>query len=120
MEKKKKIITFQADLIFLIHCLIVFVIVFGWAFAKLNFIYPLVLVATLVLETIFGYCILTEFEFRLRKKIEPSLEYDHSFVTYYMHKIYDFKIPRRFLDIVYKSFLIVSLMIYFVKTFIIT
>ena len=115
----KKLIILEANLVFLVHCVVVFIIVFGWAFEKLNIIYPIVLFITLILEIIFGYCILTEVEFRLRKKIEPSLNYDYSFLTYYMYRIYNLKISRRFLDAIYKVFLVASITIYFWKVFMI-
>jgi hypothetical protein len=118
IKNREKFLVFQANLVFLAHCLIVFVIIFGWAFSELDIIYPIVLVATLILEIIFGYCILTEIEFRLRKKVEPNLDYDYSFLTYYMYKIYNMKISRRILDAIYKSFLVVSLAVYFYKIFV--
>ncbi|MFZ2072705.1 MAG: DUF2784 family protein [Minisyncoccia bacterium] len=116
---RNKLIIITANLVFLFHCVVVFVILFGWCFGKLYIIYPMVLLITLIFESIFGYCILTEVEFKLRKKTEPDLDYDYSFLTYYMYKVYNLKIPRQLLDSIYITFLIISLSIYYYHHFMI-
>ena len=118
-KTKKNLIALLANFVFLFHCFVIFIILFGWTFGKLSILYPITLIITLILESILGYCILARIEFNLRKKIKPDLDYDSSFISYYLYRIYNFKISRAFMDTVYVLFLIISLCIYYYSTFMI-
>jgi hypothetical protein len=76
-----------ADLIFLFHFGLVLVAVFGFLFPRLWYVYMSALAVTFVSDLIFGYCIVSKWEFDLRKKIDPTINYNFTWTTYYTYKI---------------------------------
>ena len=110
---KKKIIILLANLSFLIHIVVVLVILFGWAFSGLDLIYPLVLIIALMLESTLGYCLFTRIEFWLRKKIDPNLNYDFAYLSYFASKVLKIKVSNKLIKTVYILFLLMSLSIYY-------
>lgn len=82
-----------ADLIFILHVGVVIVIVIGWYYPALQNFNLIVTLIVLVSEIYFGYCPLTKWEFVLRKKLEPNLNYDSGFISYYVYKIFGLNIP---------------------------
>lgn len=104
-----------ANTILLFHLALVFIILFGWQFPKIKFLYLVSLLATLFSELFFGYCILTKWEFDLRRKADPALDYDYSFLSYYGHKM-GIKISQKAIKYSALAFLLVSLIIFYVRT----
>ncbi len=98
-----------ADLLFFLHGVVLFVILFGWAFASIWLLYVVTLVHTLLSLLVFGYCILSKWEFDLRKKLNPALHYDYSFVTFYTYKFTEKHISKSFVKNVGFIFLTLSL-----------
>lgn len=98
-----------ANIVFLFHLLVVFIILFGWYFHFLNFIYICVLLVTLFSEIFLGYCPLTKLEFDLRKKLIPSLNYDYSFLSYYAYKLTGINISGKYIHYPAIIFLLISL-----------
>lgn len=93
MNSFKEII---ADVLFVFHQILVFIIVFGWAFENLEFIYSLTLIATLFSWLFLKGCILTQLEFKLRNSIEEHYAlYDDSFVNYYTFKVMGNRTPSK-------------------------
>jgi hypothetical protein len=76
-----------ADLIFLIHFLVVLIALFGWTIPAIWVFYMATLVSTLTSEVLLGYCFLSRWEFALRKKLDPSTNYDYAFSSYYTNKL---------------------------------
>jgi hypothetical protein len=98
-----------ANIYFVLHSVVVFIVIFGWFFEGLHTIYVLTLFLTLFSELYFGYCILTKLEFESRRKISPKLSYDFSFMSYYVYKLFKFSINQDLLRNLAFSFLIISL-----------
>lgn len=93
MLTKNKIFlyTFVADIIFVIHFLLVLSVVFSWLFPKL-FVYFLVLwTFTFISEILFGRCVLTNWEFDLRRKIFPDSKFEKSCMVHYAKKWFKIK-----------------------------
>jgi hypothetical protein len=83
---------FVADIIFVIHFLLVLSVVFSWLFPKL-FVYFLVLwTFTFISEILFGRCVLTNWEFDLRRKIFPDSKYEKSCMVHYYRKLFGLEI----------------------------
>lgn len=106
-----------ANLVLLVHLILVFVILFGWYFPAIKYFYLASLILTLLSESFYGYCILTKWEFDLRKKVEPDLDYDYAFLSYYGHKA-GVKIKSQTIKYSALLFLIISLIIFYARTFI--
>ena len=100
-----------ANLIFIIHSLTILIIIFGWKLPEMWWLYMAKLIITLISELFLGYCFLSKFEFDLRKKINPNLNYDYSFSSYYTYKFTNKKISDRFISISGYIFLIGSILI---------
>jgi hypothetical protein len=100
---------FLANFIFLIHLTVIFIVLFGWYFKPIFAIYFLTLILALFSEAVLGYCFLTKWEFSLRKKINPDLNYGSAFINYYTQKYAGIKIPPDYIKYVSLTFLIVSL-----------
>jgi hypothetical protein len=100
-----------ADCIFLFHCLVVAIIGFGWALPSIWYLYMLTLFVTLISEVALGYCFLSKWEFDLRKQIDPSVDYDYGFSSYYTYKLTHHRLSKRFIANAALFFLVASLAI---------
>lgn len=76
-----------ADIIWLAHLAVVLIALFGWLVPSLWFVYMAVLAGVLISTLSLGYCILSKWEFDLRKKVEPSLAYDYVYSSYYTYRL---------------------------------
>ena len=84
-----------AELIFLFHLgLFLLVVFFGWYVPSLWPWYIAALVATLISDLVYGYCILSKWEFDLRKKINPGTNYDFTWATHYTYKLTNHRISN--------------------------
>lgn len=54
-----------------------------------------IVTATLLLNLLLGYCPLTLWEEKVRRKINPNFDHDGSFLATYLHKISGVKISER-------------------------
>ncbi len=97
MKKTELIYRIFADFIFIFHVLVLAVILFGWAVPNIWHFYMGTLVITLLSELILGYCFLSKWEFDIRKKLNPEIDYDYSFSGYYTYKLTQHRISSRFL-----------------------
>lgn len=103
----KLIYRISADAIWLIHFLVVVLVLFGWLVPSLWYVYMAVLAGALLSELLLNYCFLSKWEFDLRKKINPGLDYDYSYTSYYTYKLTRQHLSTRFLaraGIVFTSF----------------
>lgn len=85
-----------ADMVFLIHFVVVVIVLFGWLIPDVWPLYMLVLVGTLLSELLLSYCVLSKWEFDLRKKIYPNLNYEYSYTSYYTYKLTRQHLSERF------------------------
>ncbi len=85
-----------ADGIFVAHLLLVLLALFGFLVPALWYAYMAALAATLVSDLVFGYCILSKWEFDLRKRIDPQTNYDFAWATYYTYKLTNQRISNEF------------------------
>jgi Protein of Unknown function (DUF2784) len=76
-----------ADTIWVLHFLVVFTVLFGWLFPSLWYVYMFVLASTFISNIFWNYCFLSKWEFYLRKKINPKLEYDFTYTSYYTYNL---------------------------------
>jgi hypothetical protein len=92
----KAVYKLSANLIFLLHFFIVIVAVFGWLVPSIWWFYMSVLVLTLLSDIVFGYCILSKWEFDLRKKLDPNTNYNFTWTTFYTYKLTNHRISDPF------------------------
>ncbi len=83
---------FVANIVFLFHIILVFIILFGFLFGSIYLFYLSLLIIVFLFELVLGHCPLTKPEFYFRRKIDPALDYDSSFLSYYGHKFVEGKI----------------------------
>jgi len=98
-----------ADLIFVTHLIIVLIVLFGWIWSSIWLLYAIVLIVTILSDFIFGYCIISKWEFNLRKKVNPAVDYDYTWSSFYTYKFTQNKLSKPFINISAKVFLIASL-----------
>ncbi|MCI5050827.1 MAG: DUF2784 family protein [Candidatus Pacebacteria bacterium] len=102
-----KIFTFM---IFLLHLGVVFINVMGWLFPVLRPLYQITLIVTILSWITTTSCLLTVWEFKLRKMINPKIEaYEYQFVDYYLRKIFKGSASPIFIHRVGLLFLVLSL-----------
>ncbi|MFA7216583.1 MAG: DUF2784 family protein [Candidatus Paceibacterota bacterium] len=76
---------FSANLIFVVHFLLVLVVAFGWLIpGKFFYVFLTFFVLTFISEIAFGYCALTKIEFDLRRRIDPDKKFDKSCIAHYI------------------------------------
>lgn len=99
-----------AELVFLFHFgLVLLVVFFGWYVPSLWPWYTVALVATLISDLTFGCCILSKWEFDLRKKINPQTNYDYTWATHYTYKLTNHRMSNKLFERIATLFLVVSL-----------
>jgi Protein of Unknown function (DUF2784) len=109
MPSKKFLYILAADTLFVLHLILFLIVVFGWSIESIWGVYMTLLVLTLLSDIIFGYCLLSKWEFDLRKKIDPSIDYNFTWSTFYTHKFTANRIPDKLFKHVALSFLVISL-----------
>ena len=75
-----------ANALFSLHFIIVLAVLFGWIFPSIWYPYMVVLALTLLSDLVFGYCILSKWEFDVRKKIDPKIDYNYNWTSYYTYR----------------------------------
>ena len=108
---KRFFLKLLANIVFVVHCVIVLTVLFGWLIPQIWWGYMIILAGTLLLDIVLGYCILSRFEFNLRKKLNPRLNYENSFSSYYTYKLTRTRISEKFIEIIGLIFLTSSLVI---------
>lgn len=93
----KYIYRIGADFIWLFHFGVIVLVLFGWLWPGIWYLYMSVVAATLLSELWLSYCFLSKWEFDLRKKVHPGLEYDYSYTSYYTYKLTKQHLSTRFL-----------------------
>jgi hypothetical protein len=109
--KNKKIDLILANFLFILHFFIVGILLFGWAFPRIYYIYVILLIITLIYWLFLGYCPITKWEFNIRRKYEPGLNYKNEYIEYYASKLFKINIPVFFIRIIGVIFLVISLLI---------
>jgi hypothetical protein len=95
--------------IFVLHCVVVVIIVFGWLWPHIWPLYIAIITYTLFQNWILGYCILSRWEYALRRMINPKIRYKYNFTTYYTYKLTHKRISTRFVQVAGTVFLATSL-----------
>ena len=108
---KRYALRFAADAIFLLHLAIVVIAAFGFLVPSIWYLYMAVLVGTLISEVVYGYCIVSKWEFDLRKKINPAMDYDYRWATYYTYKLTNRHISNRTYTYASIAFLVFAILI---------
>ncbi len=85
--KVKKLYQLGANLIWAMHFLILCVALFGHLIPSIYPIYLGTLIGVSLSTIFFGYCILSKWEYILRKKINPEINYDFPYVSYYTRRL---------------------------------
>ena len=86
-RSQKLLYTTLANIIFIFHLTLVFIVCLGWLFPSYFYLFLLFLTATALSEIFLGYCFLTKWEFNLRSKIYPSKDFDTSCIFHYSRKL---------------------------------
>lgn len=102
---------FAADFILVVHFFVVVLVLFGWLVPSLWLVYIAIVTGALISELLLNYCFLSKWEFDLRKKINPKLNYDYSYTSYYTYKLTHQHLSSRFLARVGIMFTTLSLAI---------
>ena len=100
-----------ANIIFLVHTLIFIIVFFGGFFPQYKNLYLFTLIITFASDMLFGYCLVSEWEYYFRKKVNPKLDYDFTWTTHYLHKITNKHISPIFYKYLSFWFLLVSILI---------
>ena len=100
-----------ADIVWLMHFFVVVVALFGWLVPSIWSMYMATLAGTFLSTSTLGYCILSKWEYALRKKADPHLAYDFSYTSYYTYRLTKGHLSSRFLAHTGLVFVSLSLMI---------
>ena len=97
--------------VFLLHCVVTTIIVFGWLWPMIWPVYIALLAWVFFQNLVLGYCILSRLEFSLRRLINPKLQYKYDFTTYYTYKLTRRRLSTRFMQVAGTLFTGASLVI---------
>jgi|SRR3989344_5082684 len=109
-----------ADFIWFVHFFVIVFVLFGWLVPSFWYVYITIVAGALISELLFNYCFLSKWEFNLRKKINPKLNYDYSYTSYYTYKLTRQHLSTRFLARTGILFTTLSLLINFYFQFFFT
>ncbi len=76
-----------AEALFVLHFFLVVFVALGWMIESLRYVYIAILIATFISDATLGYCLLSRWEFKLRKSVDHRIHYDHTWLNYYAAKI---------------------------------
>lgn len=111
---KKYLIIATTYIIFFVHIVTTIIVLFGSFFPGTRIIYQIVLVLTFCSWLLYKGCILTIWEYKLRKKINPKIEiYEFGFVDYYLRKFFKGKARPTFIHNIGLFFIVTSMVISF-------
>lgn len=100
------------------HPIITLTILFGWLIPEISYWYIAVLTGTALSWILAGHCVLSVWEFRIRKKLDPDLEeYEHLYIHYHMRKWVGYAPPVSFIKTVGYVFIGVSIFVWIIKYF---
>lgn len=102
---------FGADVIWIFHFLVVFIALFGWLFPSIWYVYMAVLGGTLMSLFAFNYCFLSKWEYDLRRKVDPTLNYEYAYASYYTYRLTVGRLRPQFLSWLGMFFVTASLVI---------
>ncbi len=88
---------FLADVLWFIHFFVVAVVLFGWLVPQIFYLYLLTLFCVLLSNIFLHYCILSKWEYELRRKINPELQYEFSYSSYYTYRMTNGYLSNEFL-----------------------
>jgi hypothetical protein len=100
-----------AILIFILHCAVVIIALFGWMWPILWPVYVLLITIVLLQDALLGYCILSKWEFALRRMLNPKLRYDYTFTSFYTYKLTHKRLSTQFIRVAGIIFLSSSLVL---------
>ena len=75
-----------ANLFFFVHLAIILINGILWLFPSLFYIFLPTIIITILTEIFWGSCFLSNWEFNLRRKVNPGAVYAPSFITHYTYK----------------------------------
>lgn len=107
----KNVHRLMAEMLFIFHVGLLLINILGWLVPSIWNLYIFCLAVTLLFELVYGYCILSKWEFDLRKKNKPNLDYDYYWTSFYTHKLTQGRISEAFFKRYTRVFLISSLLI---------
>ncbi len=107
----KYVYKIAAQTIFLIHCFFFGLVLIGYLFPAIWYFYMATLCLAFASDIIFDCCLLSKWEFDLRKKWDPSVDYNYSFASFYTYKITNGRIRDSFYRWVAVIFLGFSILI---------
>ncbi|MBP6884720.1 MAG: DUF2784 family protein [Candidatus Pacebacteria bacterium] len=85
--KSKTLYRIFADILFVFHAVLFVLILAGFLFPALWYPYMAVLVLALASDILFGYCLLSKWEFELRRKWNPNIDYNYTFASFYTYRL---------------------------------
>lgn len=91
----RKINLFTANLLFVFHCFVGIFILSGWMFPEIKFLYLGFLIGWITSWIVLGYCPLTKWEFKIRKKYNENIDPNAEIIKYYAYKFFKIDIPSK-------------------------
>lgn len=76
-----------ANIVCILHFLLILLVLFGWVHDRSFWFFVSAILITAFSELLLGKCILTVWEFNLRRKVDPSKIYDPSCIMHYSRKL---------------------------------
>ena len=96
-------------MIFILHLGVVFINIMGWLFPILRPLYQITLLVTIISWVTTTSCILTVWEFKLRKIVNPRIEeYEYQFIDFYLRKWFKGSARPQFIHRIGLLFLVAS------------
>ena len=86
--KRRYFYSTVANSLFLLHTAFALLVLVGWAIPGLVYVYLPLLLTSLIAERLLGYCVITKWEFAIRKRLHPALHYEHSFLIHYGRRLF--------------------------------
>ena len=101
-----------ANLLAIIHLIVVFIILFGWFIPDLFFIRGIFLSATFLSWVFTGKCILTVWEFKLRY---AKHDYEYGYIQYHARNLFKNPPSLNFIKIASLTYISLALIIWSVE-----
>jgi len=86
-----------AEFLFLALFSVVVTVLFGWLFPSIWPLYMVALAGTFLSNITLRRCVLSDWEFSLRRRYDPTTSYDYSYSSFYTYKLTKQRISDGFL-----------------------
>lgn len=102
-----------ASFLAVVHPVVTLVILLGWAHEDLFCLHGFFVFLTVLSWVFYGHCVLSDWEYKLRKKLDSDIElYEYGYLHYHLRKLTPIAPDKKFIKRIGMPFLVCLLIVW--------